>query len=116
MHLEHVRVFGCKAYQWLDPDQRYNQQPDVSRHLHNRSRSLIYVGHSMRSSSWLLYDLNRNKIVYSGKPQFIEEFDKSSRRISSPITDSILDGTRVILYRNRGFLYRSGEFPFVCDK
>ena len=94
LDLSDVRVFGCNAYSWLDPDQRYNQQPDVSRHLANRSRPLIYVGHSDTSASWLLYDLDTHKMILTGRPKFIEQFDKLGRRISFPITDSIIDDHR----------------------
>jgi hypothetical protein len=91
LDLSNVRVFGCKAYQWLDPDQRYRLQDDVSRHLHDRSRSLVYIGHDDHSAAWLLYDIDRQTIIKSGRPRFIEQFNNLGRRISKPITDNVLD-------------------------
>ena len=92
LSLEDVRVFGCNAYQWLDSDQRYNQQPDLSKHLQYRSRPLIYVGHSDTSSSWLLYDIDKQTMVLSGKPTFLEQFDKLGRRISDTnLSESPID-------------------------
>ena len=41
LNLSEARVFGSRAYYWLDVDQRYNRQPDLSRHLHDRSRRLV---------------------------------------------------------------------------
>ncbi|KAK3244686.1 hypothetical protein CYMTET_45714 [Cymbomonas tetramitiformis] len=74
--LSHLRVFGCLAYAFVDPDSREHK-------LSDRARRLRYVGHSEVSSAYLLYDPESGKIVKSGRVKFQEVVDKLGKVVTT---------------------------------
>ncbi|KAK3263746.1 hypothetical protein CYMTET_27477 [Cymbomonas tetramitiformis] len=74
--LSHLRVFGCLAYAFVDPDSREHK-------LSDRARQLRYVGHSEVSSAYLLYDPESGKIVKSGMVKFHEAVDKLGKVVTT---------------------------------
>ncbi|KAK3280646.1 hypothetical protein CYMTET_11519 [Cymbomonas tetramitiformis] len=74
--LSHLRVFGCLAYAFVDPDNREHKFSD-------RARQLRYVGHSEVSSAYLLYDPDSGKIVKSGMVKFQEAVDKLGKVVTT---------------------------------
>ncbi|KAK3266748.1 hypothetical protein CYMTET_24652 [Cymbomonas tetramitiformis] len=74
--LSHLRVFGCLAYAFVDPDNREHK-------LSDRARQLRYVGHSEVSSAYLLYDPESGKIVKSGMVKFQEAVDKLGKVVTT---------------------------------
>ncbi|KAK3239767.1 hypothetical protein CYMTET_50335 [Cymbomonas tetramitiformis] len=71
-----LRVFGCLAYAFVDPDSREHK-------LSDRARQLRYVGHSEVSSAYLLYDPESGKIVKSGMVRFHEAVDKLGKVVTT---------------------------------
>ncbi|KAK3237271.1 hypothetical protein CYMTET_52638 [Cymbomonas tetramitiformis] len=74
--LSNLRVFGCLAYAFTDPDVRDHK-------LSDRARQLRYVGHSEVSSAYLLYDGDSGKVVKSGMVQFCERLDQLGKVITT---------------------------------
>eukprot|EP00854_Cymbomonas_tetramitiformis_P034151 gene34151-biopygen16581 len=74
--LSHLRVFGCRAYPFIDPTVREHK-------LSNRARELRYVGHSEVSSAYLLYDHESGKVVNSGMVTFSERLDKLGKAVTT---------------------------------
>ncbi|KAK3237406.1 hypothetical protein CYMTET_52516 [Cymbomonas tetramitiformis] len=74
--LSQLRVFGCKAYPFIDPTIREHK-------LSNRARELRYVGHSEVSSAYLLYDCESGKVVNSGMVTFSEKLDTLGKVVTS---------------------------------
>ncbi|KAK3246272.1 hypothetical protein CYMTET_44184 [Cymbomonas tetramitiformis] len=74
--LTDLRVFGCVAYAYCDPDTRDGK-------LGNRARQLRYVGHSEVSTAYLLYDAESEKVVRSGMVVFSERVDKLGAIVTS---------------------------------
>ncbi|KAK3284157.1 hypothetical protein CYMTET_8180 [Cymbomonas tetramitiformis] len=74
--LSHLRVFGCLAYAFVDPDSREHK-------LSDRARQLRYVGHFEVSSAYLLYDPESGKIVKSGMVKFHEVVDKLGKVVTT---------------------------------
>ncbi|KAK3274504.1 hypothetical protein CYMTET_17314 [Cymbomonas tetramitiformis] len=71
-----LRVFGCLAYAFVDPDSREHK-------LSDRAKQLRYVGHSEVSSAYLLYDPESGKIVKSGMVRFHEAVDKLGKVVTT---------------------------------
>ncbi|KAK3237694.1 hypothetical protein CYMTET_52246 [Cymbomonas tetramitiformis] len=71
-----LRVFGCVAYAYCDPDTRDGK-------LGNRARQLRDVGHSEVSTAYLLYDAESEKVVRSGMVVFSERLDKLGAIVTS---------------------------------
>ncbi|KAK3282268.1 hypothetical protein CYMTET_9991 [Cymbomonas tetramitiformis] len=71
-----LRVFGCLAYAFVDPDSREHK-------LGDRAKQLRYVGHSEVSSAYLLYDPESGKIVKSGMVRFHEAADKLGKVVTT---------------------------------
>ncbi|KAK3242630.1 hypothetical protein CYMTET_47694 [Cymbomonas tetramitiformis] len=74
--LSQLRVFGCRAYPFIDPTIREHK-------LSNRARELRYVGHSEVSSAYLLYDCESGKVVNSGMVTFSEKLDTLGKVVTS---------------------------------
>ncbi|KAK3275189.1 hypothetical protein CYMTET_16669 [Cymbomonas tetramitiformis] len=74
--LSQLRIFGCRAYPFIDPTIREHK-------LSNRAREIIYVGHSEVSSAYLLYDCEAGKVVNSGMVTFSEKLDTLGKVITS---------------------------------
>ncbi|KAK3273790.1 hypothetical protein CYMTET_17989 [Cymbomonas tetramitiformis] len=71
-----LRVFGCLAYAFVDPDSREHK-------LSDRAKQLRYIGHSEVSSAYLLYDPESGKIVKSGMVRFHEAVDKLGKVVTT---------------------------------
>ncbi|KAK3239932.1 hypothetical protein CYMTET_50173 [Cymbomonas tetramitiformis] len=63
-----LRVFGCRAYAFIEASLRSK--------LADRATPLIYVGHEERSTAYLLYSQDKEKVVRSGMVRFDERVDK----------------------------------------
>ncbi|KAK3287955.1 hypothetical protein CYMTET_4563 [Cymbomonas tetramitiformis] len=74
--LSHLRVFGCLAYAFVDPDRMEHK-------LSNRAKQLTYVGHSEVSSAYLLYDPESRKVVNSGMVKLNEALDKLGKVVTA---------------------------------
>eukprot|EP00854_Cymbomonas_tetramitiformis_P017987 gene17987-biopygen18566 len=74
--LTQLRVFGCRAYPFIDPTVREHK-------LSNRARGLRYVGHSEVSFAYLLYDHESGKVVNSGMVTFSERLDKLGKVVTT---------------------------------
>ncbi|KAK3240939.1 hypothetical protein CYMTET_49259 [Cymbomonas tetramitiformis] len=74
--LSQLRIFGCRAYPFIDPTVREHK-------LSNRAREIRYVGHSEVSSAYLLYDCDAGKVVNSGMVTFSEKLDTLGKVITS---------------------------------
>ncbi|KAK3262673.1 hypothetical protein CYMTET_28481 [Cymbomonas tetramitiformis] len=74
--LSQLRIFGCRAYPFVDPDCREHK-------LNDRARQLRYVGHSEVSSAYLLYDTEATKVVNSGMVTFSERLDKLGKVVTT---------------------------------
>ncbi|KAK3233736.1 hypothetical protein CYMTET_55980 [Cymbomonas tetramitiformis] len=74
--LSQLRIFGCRAYPFIDPTIREHK-------LSNRAREIRYVGHSEVSSAYLLYDCEAGKVVNSGMVTFSEKLDTLGKVITS---------------------------------
>ncbi|KAK3260638.1 hypothetical protein CYMTET_30413 [Cymbomonas tetramitiformis] len=74
--LSQLRIFGCRAYPFIDPTIREHK-------LSNRAREIRYVGHSEVSSAYLLYDCEAEKVVNSGMVTFSEKLDTLGKVITS---------------------------------
>ncbi|KAK3267467.1 hypothetical protein CYMTET_23980 [Cymbomonas tetramitiformis] len=69
-----LRVFGCRAYAFIDASLRSKQ---------DRATPLIYVGHEERSTAYLLYSQDKEKVVRSGMVRFDERVDKYGQLVMS---------------------------------
>ena len=63
--LSDVRIFGCKAFAFIDPNLRKKLDP--------KAQELLYVGHDATSKSYLLWDLAGRTVVKSGMATFYED-------------------------------------------
>ena len=63
--LSHLRVFGCRAYMWLDKGKRDSK-------LHPRAIPVIFVGYPTEAKAWLVQDPTDNKLHVTRDVQFIE--------------------------------------------
>ncbi|KAK3260032.1 hypothetical protein CYMTET_30997 [Cymbomonas tetramitiformis] len=70
-----LRVFGCRAYAFIDASLRSK--------LADRATPLIYVGHEERSTAYLLYSPDKEKVVRSGMVRFDERVDKYGQLVMS---------------------------------
>ncbi|KAK3279430.1 hypothetical protein CYMTET_12685 [Cymbomonas tetramitiformis] len=70
-----LRVFGCRAYAFIDASLRSK--------LADRATPLIYVGHEERSTAYLLYSLDKEKVVRSGMVRFDERVDQYGQLVMS---------------------------------
>eukprot|EP00854_Cymbomonas_tetramitiformis_P001531 gene1531-biopygen1393 len=67
--LSGLRVVGCLAYAYSDPDVREDKFSD-------RARAMRYVGHSEVSSAYLPFDPVAEKVVKAGMVVFCERLDE----------------------------------------
>ncbi|KAK3259563.1 hypothetical protein CYMTET_31444 [Cymbomonas tetramitiformis] len=70
-----LRVFGCRAYAFIDASLRSK--------LADRATPLIYVGHEERSTAYLLYNPDKEKVVRSGMVRFDERVDQCGQLVMS---------------------------------
>ncbi|KAK3272840.1 hypothetical protein CYMTET_18872 [Cymbomonas tetramitiformis] len=70
-----LQVFGCRAYAFIDASLRSK--------LADRATPLIYVGHEERSTAYLLYSQDKEKVVRSGMVRFDERVDKYGQLVMS---------------------------------
>ncbi|KAK3290020.1 hypothetical protein CYMTET_2561 [Cymbomonas tetramitiformis] len=70
-----LRVFGCRAYAFIDASLRSK--------LADRATPLIYVGHEERSTAYLLYSQDKEKVVRSGMVRFDERVDLYGKLVMS---------------------------------
>ncbi|KAK3240544.1 hypothetical protein CYMTET_49624 [Cymbomonas tetramitiformis] len=70
-----LRVFGCRAYALIDASLRSK--------LADRATPLIYVGHEERSTAYLLYSPDKEKVVRSGMVRFDERVDQYGQLVMS---------------------------------
>ncbi|KAK3271824.1 hypothetical protein CYMTET_19847 [Cymbomonas tetramitiformis] len=70
-----LRVFGCRAYAFIDASLRSK--------LADRATPLIYVGHEERSTAYLLYSQDKEKVVRSGMVRFDERVDQYGKLVMS---------------------------------
>eukprot|EP00854_Cymbomonas_tetramitiformis_P026901 gene26901-biopygen27858 len=74
--LSQLRVFGCRAYPFIDPTVREHK-------LSDRARELRYVGHFEVSSAYLLYDHESGKVVNFGMVTFSKRLDKLGKVVTT---------------------------------
>ncbi|KAK3242733.1 hypothetical protein CYMTET_47582 [Cymbomonas tetramitiformis] len=70
-----LRVFGCRAYAFIDASLRSK--------LADRATPLICVGHEERSTAYLLYSPDKEKVVRSGMVRFDERVDQYGQLVMS---------------------------------
>ncbi|KAK3238281.1 hypothetical protein CYMTET_51696 [Cymbomonas tetramitiformis] len=70
-----LRVFACRAYAFIDASLRSK--------LADRATPLIYVGHEERSTAYLLYSQDKEKVVRSGMVRFDERVDQYGQLVMS---------------------------------
>lgn len=95
-----LRVFGSPAYSWIDSSNR--------KKLDDKAIRTLYVGHKEYSSQYILLDLDKRKLVYSGKPVIDEQFTQLGKRISS----LTLRDSSVIAFEHG---YHEKPTPFVSS-
>eukprot|EP00854_Cymbomonas_tetramitiformis_P034657 gene34657-biopygen35061 len=70
-----LRVFGCRAYAFIDASLRSK--------LADWATPLIYVGHEERSTAYLLYNQDKEKVGRSGMVRFDERVDQYGQLVMS---------------------------------
>ena len=74
--LSNVRIFGCKAYAYIDSSLR--------KKMESKAREGLYMGHHPASNSYILWDSIKREIFHSGMVRFCEDISVQGNLISTP--------------------------------
>ena len=74
--LSNVRIFGWKAYAYIDSSLR--------KKMESKAREGLYMGHHPASNSYILWDTIKREIFHSGMVRFCEDISVQGNLISTP--------------------------------
>ncbi|KAK3250039.1 hypothetical protein CYMTET_40540, partial [Cymbomonas tetramitiformis] len=78
-----IEIFGTLCTVAMDAQQMRARHPGVSKTRTPRAWQGRFVGISLRSSAYKVLDLERNKVVSEGRPDFIRNYSEFGQVISS---------------------------------
>ena len=87
-NVKNFKIFGCTAYCHIPKDER--------RKLDNKSKKCVFLGYGSNIKGYRLFDLNKNKVLYSRdvifeeieKDQFDNVVDLGEKRVILPCNDN----------------------------